>query len=113
MLVIAVLFPVWNLVDGLETMVHNQYKGRFNRLQAAEEVKFPSLHLGLTATELAALDRNTVFAYTDAVNDGYRLGYAYSTLWLESMALDGLLFISSVLGLLACRQRKQPPNHAM
>jgi hypothetical protein len=113
LLLISILFPVYAVLAGLQIMLHNQYEGRFRRLHSTEESLMPSGHLGLTKTELAVLDRDVVFAYTDAVGDGFRLGRGYSELWLEAIAVDGLLFVSSVLGLWACRLRRQSPNHAM
>jgi hypothetical protein len=116
LLLISIVFPVHNVATGLEIVVHNEYEGRFTRLQSTEPTvrgPLPNGHFGLTATDLAALDREVAFAYTDAVRDAYRLGHGYSGLWQESMVLDGLLFVSSALGLWACWSRRQSPNQTM
>ena len=113
LLFISILIPLCNLIGGLEVMVHNQYDRRLDHLRSTESSGLPGGHLGLTARDLATLDNQVAFAYTDAVRDGYRLGLGFSALWFESMALDGLLFVSSLVGLCACRNRRQTPNQSL
>jgi hypothetical protein len=112
LVVISVLLPAYNLVAGLEVILHNQYQGRAARLETTEPPLIPSGHLGLTGAELSKLDQDVAFAYTDSVRDGYRLGREYSALWLRSLGLDGLLFVSSIVGLRLCRVRRQSPSQA-
>ena len=111
-LLISIVMPLYNLNSGLQIIVHNQYEERFARLTSSKPSDTPRL-FGFTAPELTALPRETAEAYENAVRDGYRLGQGYSALWMQSIALDALLFLSGILGLWSCRQRRQSPNHAM
>jgi hypothetical protein len=111
-LIAALAFPLYLLVAGLGVMAHNQYDTRLHRLDVTESPRLPGMHLGLTGAELSRLDGNTAFAYEDAVHDGYRLGRGYSVLSLECLALDILLLLTSIVGLLACRVA-HPSNQAL
>jgi hypothetical protein len=113
LLVVSILVPIYNVSSGLQVIAHNEYDGRFARLRLTDPSNHPSLHFGLTASELAAVSRETADAYRDAVRDGYRLGRGYSAIWRQSIALNGLLFLSGLVGLWSCRLRRQPPNQAM
>ena len=48
------------------------------------------------------MDELVSSAYRDAVFDGYRLGKGYEKLWLQTLGVDGLLFVGSLLGLRQC-----------
>lgn len=104
LLVISILFPLYSFFTMLNDFAHNQYQGRQERLNETTEFTESSPHLGLTNATLARLDELVRDAYKDSVYDGYRLGRGYNSLWLKSMALDGLLFVSSLAGLSVCRK---------
>ncbi len=110
---ISVVVPIYNVMSAVQIIAHNQYEGRWDQLHSSHWNGYPSLHLGLTAPELAALPRETRDAYKDAVYDGYRIGRGYGVLWFVTMGLSVLLFLSSVLGLWFVRQPRQSPNQAM
>ena len=112
-LLVAIVTPIYNLRSGLQVIVHNQYEERVARLNKSADRSDHSSLFGLTASELAGLPRETAEAYENAVRDGDRLGRGYSALWKQSMALDGLLFLSGLVGLLCCRWRRQSPNQTM
>jgi hypothetical protein len=111
-LLVSIVMPIYSVNSALQMTVHNQYEERFVRLKSSGRSDTPSL-FGLNASELAGLPRETAEAYEHAVRDGYRLGHGYSALWSQSMALDGLLFVSGILGLWSCRLRRQSPNQTM
>jgi|GEM_PF-6195544 len=111
-LLVAIVMPIYNVNLGLQVIVHNQYEERVARLKSTDRSDHSSL-FGLTASELAGLPRETAEAYENAVRDGDRLGRGYSALGKQSMALDGLLFLSGLVGLLCCRWRRQSPNQTM
>ncbi len=110
LLVISVFVPIYTFGAGLQVMAHNQYRNRADRLKSSEQPRHPSGHVGLTGAEIAALDPDVAYAYTDSVRDGYRLGRGYEALSLELLLLDGLLFISSIVGIRACHVRSQSPD---
>ena len=109
-LLASILMPIYNIRSYLQVIAHNYYEDRYARLMSSGQ---PDNLFGLTAPELARLPRETAEAYEQAVRDGYRLGEGYSELWSRSMALDGLLFVSGILGLWSCRLRRQSPNQTM
>lgn len=111
-LFVSVAVPIYNITSALQIVVHNQYEGRLNQLHEAHWSGYPSRHLGLTASELAALPEETRDAYKDAVYDGYRIGRGYEVLWFLTMGLSVSLFLSSILALWACRRRQRtvPPG---
>jgi hypothetical protein len=111
-LLVSIVMPIYNIRSCMQIIAHNYYEDRFARLKSSGLSDTPSL-FGLTASELAGLPRETAEAYEHAVRDGHRLGQGYSALWSQSMALNGLLFVSGILGLWSCRLRRQSPNQAM
>jgi hypothetical protein len=102
-LCISILFPPVTFVASMRDFAHNQWEMRQRRLDGKTRVSGTSAHLGLTVAQVAGLDELARAAYKDAVYDGYRLGAGYELLWFGSLGLDALLFIVSLIGLLACR----------
>ena len=113
LLFVSVVVPIFNIISALQIIAHNQYEGRWDQLHSAHWNGYPSVNLGLTAPELAALPKETRDAYEDAVYDGYRIGRGYGVLWFVTMGLSVLLLLSSILGLWSVRQPRQSPNQAM
>jgi hypothetical protein len=105
-LLISIVFPFYSFVATMRDFAHNQWKTRHERLADTTIPKHPSAHLGLTAAQLTGLDNLVADAYKDAVYDGHRTGGGYQSLWFESMLLDGLLFVASLVGLRACRSSR-------
>jgi hypothetical protein len=103
-LLVSIVFPLYQIWTSLHVMAHNQYRNRFARLQSTERPDSPSRHFGLTGAELSTIDKDTSYAYTDAVRDGYRLGRGYSTLLQDCLVSDLLFGVASVFGLWACRK---------
>ncbi len=89
---------------------HNQYAMRLERLEGTTPVTSPSVHLGLTRTELSKLDEAVSSAYGAAVRDGYRLGRGYNKTWIQSLGLDVLIFVTSIVGLIKLRTLKRLKN---
>jgi hypothetical protein len=108
LLVVSILYPFYAMGADIFMLAHNQYEGRYRRLSITEHNLMPSRHLGLTSNEIAVVDKDVAFAYTDSVNDGYRLGLVYSRVQRRAVLLDALLFISGIVGLRACRAQRQP-----
>lgn len=104
LLVVSIVFPIYSFVTTMGDFAHNQWRMRQDRLQRTTPETSSSAHLGLTAAQLTGLGDLVADAYKDSVYDGYRLGGGYTSLWFESMALDGLLFITSLGGLSVCRR---------
>jgi hypothetical protein len=94
----------------LGDFAHNQYLMRFERLEETTAVTSPSVHFGLTKMELSKLEEPISSAYGAAVRDGYRLGRGYSKLWIQSLGLNVLLFVTSIVGLTKLRNRKRTKN---
>jgi hypothetical protein len=103
-LLISIVFPFFSFVATMRDFAHNQWKTRHERLANTTIPKHPSAHLGLTAAQLTGLDNLVADAYKDAVYDGHRTGRGYQTLWFESILLDGLVLVASLVGLRACRR---------
>ena len=94
----------------MRDFAHNQWKGRAELLEATTRPDSSSAHLGLTAAQLAGLDKLVSSAYKDAVYDGYRLGNGYKKLTFQALGVDALLFVASVIGLRRCRSAASPTN---
>jgi hypothetical protein len=112
LLLASIVFPVYSFITSMRDFAHNQWKRRSERLEDTTLPKTPSAHLGLTASQLAGLDELVIAAYKDAVYDGFRLGSGYQRLSLQTLGLDVLLFIASLVGLRAC-QTRSPSNQTM
>jgi len=75
MFALSILSAAYQLRSSLDVMAHNQYERRYQLLDATKkQPDHLSSHLGLTPIELAKSDPYFVYAYKDAVFDGYRLG---------------------------------------
>ena len=98
-LLVSVVFPIYSFMAMMGDFGHNQYATRLERLQGTTPVTSPSVHLGLTKIELSKLDETASSAYGVAVRDGYRLGRGYNRLWIQSLGLDVLLLLTSIIGL--------------
>lgn len=109
LLICSCIFPFWMFVDLIGSYAHNQYASRhllFDR--EANGTYSSNPEFGLTSSQISSLDKYTAAAYTDAVRDGYRLGVCCNRLSVQSLALDFLLFIASIGGIVSNRkQRKQ------
>ena len=106
LLLVSIVFPAYSFLTMIGDFAHNQYEMRLERLEGTTPETSPSPHLGLTRMELSKLDEPVRFAYDDAVRDGYRLGRGYNKLWNQSLGLDALLFVASIIGLTKLRALK-------
>src|SRR6266542_2321195 len=110
LLVVSVVFPFYSFMATIGDFAHNQYAMRLERLEGTTPVTSPSVHLGLTRTELSKLDEAVSSAYGAAVRDGYRLGRGYNKIWIQSLGLDVLIFVTSIVGLIKLRTLKRLKN---
>ena len=94
----------------LGDFAHNQYAMRVERLEGTTPMTSPSVHLGLTKMELSKLEETVSSSYGAAVRDGYRLGRGYNKLWMQSLGLDVLLFVASIVGLTKLRTHRRTEN---
>ena len=107
LLVVSVVFPIYSFLITLGDFAHNPYEMRVKRLEETTVMISPSVHFGLTKTELSKQEEAVRLAYDAAVRDGYRLGRGYGKLWLQSLGLDVLLFVASIVGLAQLRAQKR------
>jgi len=108
LLLVSIVFPVYSFMTTIGDFAHNQYAMRLERLEGTTPETSRSVHLGLTKIDLSKLDEAVRASYEDAVRDGYRLGRGYNKLCLQSLVLDVLLFIASIVGLTKLRTLKEP-----
>jgi hypothetical protein len=107
LLLVSIIFPVYSFMVTIGDFAHNQYAMRLERLEGTTPETSPSVHLGLTKMELSKLDEAVRASYDAAVRDGYRLGRGYNKLCLQSLGLDVLLFVASIVGLTKLRTLKE------
>jgi hypothetical protein len=107
LLLVSIGFPIYSFMATIGDFAHNQYSMRLERFEGTSPVTTPSIHLGLTKMELAKLDEAVSSSYGEAVRDGYRLGRGYSKLWMQSLGLDILLLVASLVGLTKLRTLKE------
>jgi hypothetical protein len=112
LLLASIVFPFISFFTTMRDFAHNQWEMRHERLVGTTSMTATSAHLGLTAAQLTGLDNLVADACKDSVYDGYRLGGGYSKLWLQSLGLDALLFVASLVGLSACRRSDRPTNRS-
>ena len=102
LLLISIAFPFYSFFTMIGDFAHNQYKMRPKMLADTSPKTMSSAHLGLTGAQLAEVDELVRSAYQDSVHDGYRLGVGYDRLWQQSLGLDAILFVASLIGLRLC-----------
>jgi hypothetical protein len=107
LLLVSIVFPVYSFMATIGDFAHNQYEMRLERLEGTTPETTPSAHLGLTKIELSKLDEAVSASYDQAVRDGYRLGRGYDKLWIQSLGLDVLLFLASIVGLTKLRTLRE------
>ena len=113
MLVVAVAYPFYHLFSGIEVIVHNHTHYRYESLHTPPKQgqipdKLPDLNL--TKEDLSKCEENIANAYRGSVEDGFRYCRGYGALSLECMALDALLFITSIVALRAVRKKAMLPE---
>jgi hypothetical protein len=116
LLLISIVFPVYLFLSTIKDFAHNQYSMRFKRLEQTapdpdmpliEGMTPPDVQFGLTKIELSKLDKNVSASYSVAVRESYSLGHGYNKLCIESLGLDALLFLASLIGLNGLRTPKE------
>ena len=91
-------------------MAHNHYETRYYQLNAESATPQGAGWLGLTRTELSLCPDKVQEAYKASVEDAYKMGRGYSTLFVKYFVLVVLLLVSSIFGIRAVGKRDCPPN---
>ena len=113
MLVLSLVSASYAWLGYIGFFAHNHYGQRFQLLDTTKPQPDSHIRDAVTSVELATADERFAYAYRVAVLDGTRLGAAFDRMTLQSLAVTGFLFISSLVGLhLSRRNAKYAATNA-